>query len=146
MDNKILKIYTLMQDISWYFGNQAFDNDCCENLSLVEYMVLKTVCEFEDITVQQLGIKLNITKSGISKIIDRLEDKKYVLRKKSAEDGRVCCIHATNIGLNIFKKISIEYSNYVMNAVKDLDEKSISELKQNLEILYKAIQQKGYIK
>lgn len=35
------KTCNLIQDLSWYFGNQGFDGEFCEDLSLVEYMTLK---------------------------------------------------------------------------------------------------------
>lgn len=146
MNEKILEMYKFIQDISWYFGNQTFGNECCEDLSLVEYMVLKNVYEFENMTVQQIGVKLNITKSGVSKIIDRLEDKKYVSKIKSLEDGRVCCIKITDNGVQAIEKIFTEYTNYLTDAVKHLNEDTISKLKENLENLYLAIEKKGYIK
>lgn len=146
MNEKILEMYKFIQNISWYFGNQTFGNECCENLSLVEYMVLKNVYELGNMTVQQLGVKLNITKSGVSKIIDRLEDKKYVSRIRSLEDGRVCCINITDNGIKSIEKIFIEYTNYLMDAIKHLNEDTISKLKENLKDLYLAIAKKGYIK
>lgn len=146
MDNNISKIYSLIQDLSWYFGNQGFDGECCKDLSLVEYMALKKVCENKDIAIQEIGLALNITKSGISKVIDRLEEKKYALRVQSSKDGRVCCVQATDKGLNAVEKISDRYSEYLLEALNSVEHDSLANIRDMMELLYKAIREKGYIR
>ncbi|WP_213819036.1 MarR family winged helix-turn-helix transcriptional regulator [Garciella nitratireducens] len=146
MDSNITEIYSLIQDLSWYFGNQGFDGECYEDLSLVEYMALKKVCGTKNITIQDIGVALNITKSGVSKVIDRLEEKNYVLRERSSEDGRVCCVQPTKRGLNAVKKISDQYSKYLMEALDSVQQDLLSNIKDVLELLYSSIREKGYIK
>lgn len=146
MDSNISEIYSLIQDLSWYFGNQGFDGECCEDLSLVEYMALKKVCGTKDITIREIGVALNITKSGVSKVVNRLEEKNYVLREQSSEDGRVCCVKPTEKGLNAVKKISDRYSEYLMEALDSTQQDSLANIKDILELLYSSIREKGYIK
>jgi len=146
MDNNISKIYSLIQDLSWYFGNQGFDGECCEDLSLVEYMGLKKICENKDITIQEIGSALNITKSGISKVIDRLEEKNYAFRVQSSKDGRVYCVQPTEKGLNSVEKISDRYSEYLLEALNSVEHDSLANIRDVMELLYKAIREKGYIR
>jgi len=146
MDSNISEIYSLIQDLSWYFGNQGFDGECCEDLSLVEYMALKKVCAIKNITIQEIGAALNITKSGVSKVIDRLEEKDYILREQSSEDGRVCCVKPTEKGLNAVKKISDRYSEYLMEVLDSIEKDLLVNIRDVMELLYKAIREKGYIK
>lgn len=146
MNKNIPNIHDLLQDLSWYFGNQGFDGECCEDLSLVEYMALKKAYDRQNITIQELGNSLNITKSGISKIIDRLENKLYVSRHQSSTDGRVCCALPTEKGNNAIHKISNRYSEYLQEILGALDEESLQNIKDTLEYLFKAIQDKGFIK
>lgn len=146
MNNNIAEIYSLIQDLSWYFGNQGFDGECCEDLSLVEYMALKKVCGTEDITIQEIGAALNITKSGVSKVIDRLEEKNYVLRVQSSKDGRVCCVQPTEKGLNAVQKISNRYSDYLLEVLSSVDQDSHVNIRDVMELLHKAIMEQGYIR
>lgn len=146
MNKDIPDIHDLLQDLSWYFGNQGFDGECCEDLSLVEYMALKKAHDTKNITIQELGVSLNITKSGISKIVDRLEKKLYVSRHQSSSDGRVCCVLPTEKGHNAIHKISNRYSEYLQEILGEIDEASLQNIKKTLELLYKAIQDKGFIK
>ncbi|MBM7540005.1 MarR family winged helix-turn-helix transcriptional regulator [Amphibacillus cookii] len=146
MNKDIPDIHDLLQDLSWYFGNQGFDDECCEDLSLAEYMALKKVYDIQNITIKELGVSLNITKSGISKIIDRLEKKCYVSRHQSSSDGRICCVLPTEKGNNAIHKISNRYSEYLDEILGAVDEEALQNIKDTLELLFKAIQDKGFIK
>jgi DNA-binding MarR family transcriptional regulator len=146
MDKNIPEIYALLQDLSWYFGNQGFISICCEELTLVEYMALKKVYDTQNITIHELGESLNVTKSGISKIIDRLENKSQVSREYSSTDGRVCCVVPTEKGKAEIHKISKRYSDYLYEILGDLGEESLQNIKDSLALLFMAIQKKGYIK
>lgn len=146
MNKNIPAIHDLLQDLSWYFGNQGFDGECCEDLSLVEYMALKKACDIKNITIQELGVSLNITKSGISKIIDRLEKKFYVSRCQSSSDGRVCCVLPTEKGNTAIHNISNHYSEYLHEILGAVDEESLQNIKNTLELLFKALKDKGFIK
>lgn len=146
MDKKISHIYNLIQDLSWYFGNQGFNSQCCDDLSLVEYMALREVCNNQNITILEIGASLNITKSGISKIIDRLEKKGYILKEHSSNDGRVCCVVPTEKGSNAIIKITDRYSEYLLDILKNQGSESLENIKNVLKLLVESIEKKGYIK
>ncbi len=146
MNKKIANIYDLIQELSWYFGNQGFSGKCCGNLSLVEFTALKHLSIKNIASVQEIGVSLNISKSGASKIIDRLEADGLVLREKSTVDGRVCCVAITKEGVNMASKITDTYSSYVNEALRDLEPVSIENIESSLAILTDSIRKKGFIK
>lgn len=145
MEKKLTQIYNLIQDLSWYFGNQGFGSECCDDLSLVEYMALKKVCDNKNIPVLEIGVALNITKSGISKIIDRLEKKGYVSKEHSATDGRICCVVPTEKGSEAIARIAQRYSEYLFEALGHVDEKTLDNIQRTLRLLFEAIRNKGYL-
>jgi MarR family transcriptional regulator, organic hydroperoxide resistance regulator len=146
MNKNITDIYNLIQELSWYFGNQGFDGECCNDLSLVEFIALKKVYEKENIMIQETGNALNITKSGASKIIDRLENKHYVLRMKSPVDGRICCVVITEEGKEAIKKIEEQYITYVSEMLKDLEPEAVDNIKNVLDGLITSVRKHGFIK
>ncbi|MCH3964613.1 MAG: MarR family transcriptional regulator [Clostridium sp.] len=142
MNKNIPDIYNLIQELAWHFGNHGFNGECCKDLSLVEFMALKKIQESDTITIQEIGNALNFTKSGASKIINRLEDKGYVIREISSIDGRVCCVNVTTKGIEIIKNIIEEYSIYVDEMLKEFDSDTIENIKSVLKILTIAAQKK----
>lgn len=140
MDKDIPTIYSLVQELSWDFGSQGFNGECCEDLSLAEFMALKKVHELEHITIQEIGENLNFTKSGASKIVDRLENKGYVVRENSPIDGRVCFVAITNKGTDIASKIIQNFTRYLGDVLVDLEPNMIELIKKALEILVARVQ------
>jgi len=104
------------------------------------------VHEQENITIQEIGNALNITKSGASKIIDRLENKGYVLRRQSAVDGRICCVGITDKGTEVIAKIEESYTDYVGELIKDFDSQAVDHVKNVLEMLMTSVRKQGFIK
>lgn len=148
LNEKLEVIFNLIQDISWYFGNQCFNGKCCGNLTLVEFMTLKKIYEAKDNNIQNIGIELNITKSGISKIINKLEKKSYVVKRRSPVDGRVCCVEITEMGCDAIQKISKAYTEYLKEALMDINggEVDVQDIINTLLTLYQVLKKKGYMK
>lgn len=145
MNSNISDIYNLIQELSWYFGNQGFDGECCGDLSLVEYMAVKKVFSAEEITIQEIGDALNVTKSGASKIIDRVESEGYVLRKRSPVDGRVCCVAITDKGVEVIKRIEEQYTDYVGKMLNDYETDTVADIKRTMETLVTSVRKHGFI-
>lgn len=135
MDHHMLDIYNLIQELAWLFGDHAFNGECCGDITFVEYIALKKIEESDEITIQETGRALNFTKSGASKIIDRLENKGYVARNVSPLDGRVCCVSPTSKGVTATADIVQQYTSYINEMLKDMDTATVSNIKASLQIL-----------
>lgn len=146
MKNDITDIYNMVQELSWYFGSNGFDGKCCNDLSLIEFMALKKIYQKENIMIQETGIALNITKSGASKIIDRLENKGYVLRMKSSVDGRVCCVAITEAGRMAVKEIEEQYIAYIREILNDFNSDEIDSIRILLNKFLTGVRKQGFIK
>lgn len=140
MKNNILDIYNSLLEIAWRFGNHGINGECCGDLSLVEFMSLKKTYEHKDLSIQEIGTALNFTKSGATRIIDRLENRGYVRRERSAVDGRVCCVNITAEGKEVIAKILQEYTVYLQDILQDLQPQVIDKIKDILGILVESVQ------
>ncbi len=88
-------------------GNLLINYD--SELSLNDFKALRTIHSYTPhCPVHIIGKSLNITKSGATRFINRLE--KFGLIKKciSSKDGRVCCIVLTKKGDEIHNR-AVEY-------------------------------------
>jgi len=146
LNKKDSNIFDMVMNLSWFFGSQSFDGDCCRGLSLIEYMTLKKISILNTASVQLLGKELNITKSGISKVLTKLEKKGYIKKEKDQDDARVCCLLITIQGKKILEDIDKSYSEYINNVLNDVEELDKDEVFKSLETLYIAFNKKGYKK
>jgi len=135
VEKQILDMYNSLQEIAWHFGDHGINGKCCEDLTFIEFMALKRVYENTDISIQEIGMNLNITKSGATKIINRLERKGYVIRKNSPIDGRVCCVGATEAGVKVISKIIAKYTDYIKAILEEIEPAAIQAIKTALKIL-----------
>jgi len=87
-----------LADIIWELGAQGLDGVCCAGLSLVEHRTLGRLVGQQDCAVQSLGEGAGLTKSGATRLVDRLEERGLLSRERSAEDGRICCVVLTPAG------------------------------------------------
>ena len=145
MNANIPDIYKLLQEIAWCFGDHGFDGNCCEDMSLVEFMALKKTYENHNSSVQEIGSALNFTKSGATRIIDRLENKGYVTRERSSIDGRVCCVPVTDKGSEVITKVMEKNTRDLDEMLKDLEPAVVEHIKDILEILLKAVRRQELI-
>lgn len=146
MKNSFSDIYSLLQELAWHFGDHGINGECCEDLSLVEFMALKAANENDKFSIQDIGSSINFTKSGATRIIDRLETKGYVKRERSLTDGRVCCVPVTDKGAQVISQIIKKNTDYVEDLLQDLDPRAIDNIKTAMEILIKSVHRQDIIK
>lgn len=139
MNRSIPAIFDSLLEIAWRFGNKGINDECCGDLSLVEFMALKKVENNKDISIQEIGGALNFTKSGATRIIDRLESKGYVRRTRSPLDGRVCCIPLTAKGTEALDTIRERYITYLEEVLKDLEPPMVDKINDVLRVLLEAV-------
>lgn len=99
-----------MDEIVWEFGSQGPEGYCCEDVSYVEYRALRVLAKSEEFTVRRLGEHLGFTKSGATRVVDRLERKGYARRERNEIDHRVCCVMLTDEGLSLVARILEGYA------------------------------------
>ena len=104
---------TLIREITWGFGARGLKGECCGDLSQPEYRTLCLASDLSRCSMQEIAQNLGVTKSGATRIVDRLETKGYVERKRSQEDGRVCCIDVTASGRSLIRDVSRENENRI---------------------------------
>ena len=145
MNTNIPDIYNSLQEIALHFGNHGINGECCGDLSLIEFMALKKVNEKNSLSIQEIGAAINFTKSGATRIIDRLESKGYVIRERSLEDGRICCVTVTADGKKTISNIMDKYTTYLNEVLKDLDPQMVDKIKDALDVLVKSVQLHEFI-
>lgn len=140
MNKKIPYIYNLLQEIAWNFGDRGFNGECCGDLSLVEFMALKRAYENCNFSIQEIGNSLNFTKSGATRVVDRLEGKGYVTREHSPVDGRVCCVSVTDKGYGILTEVANKNTGYLEKALTNMLPEKIDDIESSLKILVESLQ------
>jgi DNA-binding MarR family transcriptional regulator len=90
-----------LQEVVWHFGTNRLDGKCLEDLSHVECRCIRIVVHHEDCPMGEIAEGLGLSPSGTTRLVDRLEEKGFLVRVTSREDGRVCCVKPAEKGLKV---------------------------------------------
>jgi DNA-binding MarR family transcriptional regulator len=140
MDKLIPDIYNSLQEIAWHFGSHGINGECCYDLSFVEFMALKKLHGNNEFSIHEIGNALNFTKSGATRIINRLENKGYAVRKNSPIDGRICCVSITTKGMEAISRIMENYTAYLEDVLKEFAPQKVEQIRDALEMLVDSVQ------
>jgi len=130
----------LLDEILWRFGRQGSEGYCCEDISYVEYRALRVLEKAEYVTMQNLGLQLGFTKSGATRIVDRLERAGYVRRERGGDDHRVCCVTLTDAGRALVERVVEEYARKTGVSLDRLDENMRDVLMASLRSFVRTFQ------
>jgi DNA-binding MarR family transcriptional regulator len=128
-------------DIGWHLGPKGLNGECCESLSMPEFIALDKIANTQDCPVQDIGQVLGFTKSGATKIVNRLEKKGCIRRVKSLADGRICCLVITTSGEGILKAADENYSAKFETMLKRMPKQYAPHLTKYFKAVAKAIRE-----
>ncbi len=94
---ELISISATIQGCSKFFEN-------CGRLTSAEEKFLSVIGEKGNITISELAVSLNMTKSAASQFIDKLIIKKYVERRPDILDRRKAHVSLTQLGIEVFEK------------------------------------------
>jgi MarR family 2-MHQ and catechol resistance regulon transcriptional repressor len=133
-------IAALIQDITWAFGARGLKGECCGDLSQPEYRALCLATEHQLCAMQEIAKDLGFTKGGATRVVNRLEQKGYIERHRSPEDGRVCCVKATPRGSMLVKTVNRDKQERIAKIMSHIDPGMQQVIKTALNSFVQAIQ------
>lgn len=126
-------------EIAWYFGPKGLNGECCENLTMPEFIALDKVSTTTNCAVQDVGYSLGFTKSGATRIVNRLEKKGYVQKVKSHEDARVCCVEITKSGERVLSSANSRYIEQFHTIAAKMSNHSLTDTVKVLKAMANAL-------
>ena len=115
-------------EIAWHLGPKGLNGECCENLTMPEFIALDKVATTTNCAVQDVGYSLGFTKSGATRIVNRLERKGYVKKIRSHKDARVCCVEITGSGERVLLSANSRYMEQFHAIVSKMPEHSSADI------------------
>ena len=121
-------------------NNRKYLNDSLSEygLNLLQAMCILTIDQKDDITQKELTERLYLTKSGITKAINKLQEEEYIVKERSEKDNRKFVLKLTQKSKDIIptlNSINDEWEQKI--GLTDLDDEFVESLK---DITYKSIE------
>ncbi|MDD2320911.1 MAG: MarR family transcriptional regulator [Geobacteraceae bacterium] len=137
--NSISDISRSLIEIAWHFGPKGLNGECCEDLTMPEFIALDKVSTTSNCAVQDVGYSLGFTKSGATRIVNRLKKKGYVHKVKSHEDARICCVEITESGERVLASANSRYLKQFHVIAAKMPEHSLTDTVKVLTAMANAL-------
>jgi MarR family transcriptional regulator, organic hydroperoxide resistance regulator len=108
MDEQVKQLSGFLEDMMYDFGTHNMSGNCCENISHGEFRALRAMSRLDRCTLQDIAKSIAVTKSGATRIVSRLEEKKLACRMNDQNDGRVCCVQLSKEGKSLISRLTEE--------------------------------------
>ena len=104
--------------------------DDLEKLGLTppQFYVLATIGYAGGLPFGEIGAKMMVTVSNLTGIVDRLEEKKLVSRKRDENDRRVVHVVLTERGVKLYKNAITLFEKSIAQIFSSLDKSAQKEL------------------
>ena len=73
-------------------------------LTTPQLLLLQSIKQNGEVSIRELALEISLSQATVTSILDRLENKKLVVRKRSTKDKRIVHAHLTAAGKKIIAK------------------------------------------
>ena len=103
------------------------------SLGAAHYRTLHLIERNEGISVNELLIKLKITKQSLNRVLRDLKKSKIIKQIKDQQDSRRKLLYLDQVGKKFYKEIFETQKKRIFNALKDSDSDSVLKFKEVLK-------------
>lgn len=103
------------------------------NITAPQLVCLRAVVESGPLTTTAISREIHVSPSTVVGILDRLEDKGWVLRERSREDRRIVMVSATEAGRNLVRDTPSPLQQKLAEALNELPELEQATITLSLE-------------
>lgn len=121
-------------------NNRKYLNDALSdyNLNLLQAMCILTIDQKDDITQKELTEMLYLTKSGITKAINKLQEDEFIVKEKSKKDSRKFVLKLTEKGKAIIPTLNAINDEWEQKiGLTELDDEFVETIK---DMTYRSIE------
>jgi DNA-binding MarR family transcriptional regulator len=100
---------------------------------------LDVICRCPDISLGEVAERMYLHISTCSGIVDRLEQKGYIVRRRSSKDRRAVCLRITAKGRQAMRKTPVSGFGMLMKGINNLPAREIHHISEAMRILLRVM-------
>jgi len=135
----ISQIISLNRNFSRTLRHEFHDLMQDSGFTLPQLSVISVLTKNGEQKVSDISEKMGLSNSTVSGILDRLEQKGIIERKRNKDDRRVVKIYLVKGSQQICREFHRKREEYFAHLLKKLSEQEISDIIKGLEILNRVI-------
>ncbi len=137
MQNKYTFLPLIRELAQCYQEFEAYSaqNQRSMGLTSCQFDIIATLGNTSGMSFKELGQKTLITKGTLTGVVDRLRERKLVMRSPDPNDGRSQIVGLTEQGVALFETVFPQQLDYLNKAFASLEESEIEHMRQVLHRL-----------
>ena len=116
-----------------------------ERITFSQYSVLLALSRVGPTQMNRLGEHMLVAPANVTGLIDRMERRGYVRRRRDPRDRRLCVVEPTEEGLRLFKSISRRFRQYAGMLGSGLSREELGVTLRSLEKVLNMVEEKAEI-
>lgn len=151
MANKNVKSYEMLQIVRAQLEQVVFKEffksyKLPEGLKQVHAMTIIKLTNIGQISMSELSYSLNMEKSSITSISDKLHEAGYILSERSKADRRVYHLKLTEKGKEFGKKLNKDHEKYLEEVFSELDYETREDFFKSINFVAETFSELSVIK
>lgn len=126
------------------FLNYTSKHTVLLDLSFSDSVFLVNIGENQGISQEEIAVSLAIDKAAVARSVKNMEQKGYILVKKSAGDKRVKELYLSDTGRKLFQYVTDLNAKWLKHVFGDLDSESIKRFAQTISEISERAKSKKY--
>jgi len=135
----VSKIIDLTRNFNKSMRHKFYHSMHDSGFTLPQLSVISILEKHGEQKVSELSLKMRLSDSTVSGILDRLEQKDIIKRERTKDDRRVVKISLTGKSQKFCKDFRRKKEKYFTQLLKNLSEQEIKDIIKGLEILNHAL-------
>lgn len=132
-----LKRELLEEMASWSSGDRGvFKSWHRHALSLVHLQVLTLLDADGPVTMRRLAESLDVSDAGATGVVDRMEKRGLVERRRDGDDRRVVFVHLTDAGRHVFEELAARRRERLSKLLDELSEADMAALLRGVRAVH----------
>ncbi len=124
--------------LNCHFGNINNADCCCGEINKSQCFMIVEIGRKPDISVKELAEIMGVDKSGISRLVEDLVQKRYVERRPSATDRRFVTLNLLLKGQERFEKIEHDMYGRFKKILEHIPENKREQVVESLKLYNEA--------
>ncbi len=97
-----------------------------ERMTFSQYSVLLALSRDGPMQMNKLGENMLVAPANVTGLVDRMEKKGYVRRRRDSSDRRLYVVEPTDLGVATFRRISGRFQSYVRSIGRGLSSEELA--------------------
>ncbi|WP_297026854.1 MarR family winged helix-turn-helix transcriptional regulator [Thermoplasma sp.] len=124
-NSKAIQVWRLYVDL-WKLWYKKAERDLNSiNLSVTEFTIMRQLSDNGPMSMATIASAINVTPGWVTGVIDKMEDKGLVMRKREETDRRIIKISLTDHGKEAYEGAKKKHFDFIERSLAGLSESDL---------------------